>query len=73
VLKSGFRARHLVQQIMCFSRRGEQDKRPVSAFDHVKETLKLMRSSLPATTEIRQDIQTGQESAWTIRPRSISC
>jgi PAS domain S-box-containing protein len=57
VLKAGRRARDLVKQILAFSRKGEQERIPIQIGPIVKEALKLLRSSLPATIEIRQNIK----------------
>ncbi|MBW1911305.1 MAG: response regulator, partial [Deltaproteobacteria bacterium] len=57
VLKAGRRARDLVKQILAFSRKGEQERIPVQISLIVKEALKLLRSSLPTTIEIRQNIE----------------
>ena len=56
VLRSGFRARDLVKQILTISRQTEQERKPVQICPVVKEALKLLRSSLPTTVEIRQEI-----------------
>jgi len=45
-----------VKQILSFSRRSEQEKRKVKISPIIKEALKLLRASLPATIEIRQEI-----------------
>ncbi|MBD3357704.1 MAG: response regulator, partial [Chitinivibrionales bacterium] len=58
VLKAGDRAKHLVKQILAFSRQGEQELRPIRVSPVVKEALKLLRSSLPTTIEIRQQVST---------------
>ena len=50
------RAKDLVSQILSFSRQSPQEKRPLKINAIVKESLKLMRASLPATIEIRQNI-----------------
>jgi PAS domain S-box-containing protein len=57
VLKAGGRAKDLVKQILAFSRQAEQEIGPVQIKLIVKETLKLLRASLPTTIEILQDIQ----------------
>jgi PAS domain S-box-containing protein len=57
VLKAGRRARDLVKQILAFSRKGEQERIPIQIGPIVKEALKLIRSSLPTTIEIRQNIE----------------
>ncbi len=56
VLASGQRAKELVKQILAFSRKSKQALMPVKASSLIKETLKLLRSTLPSTIEIRQDI-----------------
>jgi PAS domain S-box-containing protein len=57
VLMAGNRARDLVKQIITFSRQTEQQRRPVNISPIIKETLKMLRASLPTTIEIRQDIE----------------
>ncbi len=50
------RARDLVQQILTYSRRGEQNLKPLELPFIVDETLKLLRSTIPATIEIKTAI-----------------
>jgi len=50
------RAVELVRQILAFSRPGKKDKNPVPINMVVEEALQLIRSSLPATIEIRSNI-----------------
>ena len=57
VLKAGNRARDLVKQILTFSRQTEQELKPVQIDQIVRETLKLLRASLPTTVKISQEIQ----------------
>jgi PAS domain S-box-containing protein len=56
VVAAGKRARDLVKQILTFSRRSEQELRPLLIQFVVKEALKLLRASIPASIEIREDI-----------------
>jgi PAS domain S-box-containing protein len=56
VLVASRRARELVQQILTFARKSEKEHQPVQVQLIVKEALKLLRSSLPSTIEIRQQI-----------------
>ena len=56
ILKAGKRAKDLVKQILAFSRQIKREKQPVRINLLVKETLKLLRASLPRTIEIRQHI-----------------
>lgn len=58
VLKAGNRAKDLVKQILSFSRQAELEKKPIQIQTVIKETLKLLRASLPTTIEIRQNIDT---------------
>jgi nitrogen-specific signal transduction histidine kinase/ActR/RegA family two-component response regulator len=52
VLKGAHRGRDLVKQILAFSRRGEQDKKPLVFARIVDEVLKLLRPAFPSTIEI---------------------
>ena len=54
ILKACNRSRDLVKQILTFSRQREQEKRPLSVTPIVKEAMKLLRSSIPTTINIRQ-------------------
>ena len=53
VLKSAMRARDLVKQILAFSRKTNYERTPVSLTTLMKETVQLLRASIPATIEIR--------------------
>ena len=50
------RARDLVKQILAFSRQREYDLTPIKVHLVVKEALTLIRSSIPATIDIMQNI-----------------
>ncbi len=56
ILAGGMRAKNLVQQILTFSRQSKHEKRTIELKPILKEVLKLLHSSLPATIEIRSDI-----------------
>ena len=56
-LKSAYRARDLVSQILTFSRQGETELRPVQIDPLISEALKMLRATLPASIEIRQLIE----------------
>ncbi len=60
ILNAGERAKNLVSQILAFSRQSESERKPIQLRPIVKESLKLLRASLPATIEIRQDIGTDE-------------
>jgi PAS domain S-box-containing protein len=55
-LKACNRARDLVAQILTFSRRREQQRVVTRLGPVIKEALRLLRASLPATIDIRLDI-----------------
>jgi len=57
ILKAGMRAKHLVNQILTFSRQSEQEKMPVNVKFVIKEVSELLRASLPSTVEIRQNFE----------------
>lgn len=56
VLKATYRAKDLVQQILAFSRKGEQEMKPLRIHCVVKEALKLLRATLPASIDMQQRI-----------------
>ncbi|RPH39281.1 MAG: response regulator, partial [Desulfobulbaceae bacterium] len=56
VVKAGHRARELVKQILAFSRQAETEHMPLQPAAIIKEAIKMLRSSLPSTIIIRQDI-----------------
>jgi PAS domain S-box-containing protein len=51
-LKGANRGRDLVRQILTFSRKSEQDKKPLALNQIIEEGLKLLRPMLPTTIEI---------------------
>ncbi|MEE4242728.1 MAG: ATP-binding protein, partial [Desulfopila sp.] len=57
ILQAGDRATNLVKQILTFSRRDTQENfHPLKLQYILKEVIKLLRSSFPATIELRPDI-----------------
>jgi PAS domain S-box-containing protein len=60
VLKAAYRAKDLVKQILTFSRKGEQERKPMQLIPITKEALKFLRASLPMTIEICQEINLSQ-------------
>jgi PAS domain S-box-containing protein len=56
VLTAAHRAKNLVKQILTFSRQANQELKPLKVQLAVREALKLIRSSLPTTIEINQNI-----------------
>jgi len=56
VMTSAERAKDLVQQILMFARKGDQEKKPVYIQPIIKEALKLLRATIPTSIEIKQNI-----------------
>ncbi|MBM9518993.1 PAS domain S-box protein [Desulforhopalus vacuolatus] len=56
VYNAGIRAKNLVRQILVFARKTEEEIYPLQIAPLASEVLKLMRSSIPSTIEIRSDI-----------------
>ncbi len=57
VLKAAHRAKKLVGQIVAFSRQSEHKTVPLDIIPIVKEALQLIRSSIPTTIDIQQQIK----------------
>ncbi|WP_319525478.1 ATP-binding protein [uncultured Desulfosarcina sp.] len=57
ILKASARARDLVSQILTFSRKTEVELRPMQPKTVLKEALKLLRASIPATIDIQSRIE----------------
>ena len=56
VLAAAHRAKNLVKQILDFSRQSIVDRMPLNIYPLVKESLKLLRASIPSTVTIKEDI-----------------
>lgn len=59
LLLAAGRAKDLITQILTFSRRAEHLQKPIDLKSIVKEEIKLLRATMPATIEIRQQIHDG--------------
>jgi PAS domain S-box-containing protein len=57
VYKAGKRARDLVKQILAFARQSDEEKRPIQVVTIAEEALKLIRSTIPTTIEIKQNME----------------
>jgi PAS domain S-box-containing protein len=56
LLKASQRAKDLVDQILAFSRKEEHELSPVDIEQIIRDALKLLRASLPATIDIKKHI-----------------
>jgi len=61
IFKAGGRARDLVKQILTFSRKKETTLTKFMITPTLKETIKMLRSTTPATIEITQKIETDND------------
>ncbi len=52
IMQAGIRGRELVRQMLTFSRKGEQEKKPLRLSNIVRETVSLIRGVLPTTVAI---------------------
>jgi PAS domain S-box-containing protein len=53
IMEAAIRGRELVQQMLTFSRKTEQEKKPLRVSTIVKETVKLIRATTPTTISIK--------------------
>ena len=56
ICTASLRARDVIKQILTFSRQTPQEIKPVRIIPIIKESLKFLRSSIPTTIEIHQNI-----------------
>jgi PAS domain S-box-containing protein len=57
IREAGLRGRDLVKQMLTFSRKTEQEKKPLPMADIVKESVKLLRATIPATISINVNVK----------------
>lgn len=56
VVKASIRAKELIQQILSFSRKNNEEKKPYRIQGIIMDALKFIRSSIPSSIEIRHKI-----------------
>jgi PAS domain S-box-containing protein len=64
ILKSGERGRDLVRQMLLFSRKSEKKQEILALSPLIKETFKLLRSSIPTTIEMRLILETESDAVY---------
>ncbi len=57
ITENSKRAARLIQQILTFSRKTEYQKQPIELYAIVKDALELVRSSIPAIIEIKEQLK----------------
>jgi signal transduction histidine kinase/ActR/RegA family two-component response regulator len=64
ILKSGLRGKDLVRQMLLFSRKSEKKQEVLPLSPLIKETFKLLRSSLPTTIHMRLILETESDAVY---------
>ncbi len=62
VLHAAYRQRDLVKQVLAFSRRNEQQHRPVEVTPLVREALHFLKMSLPSTIDIQEHLNAAHDT-----------
>ncbi|MHB8109942.1 MAG: hybrid sensor histidine kinase/response regulator [Syntrophorhabdaceae bacterium] len=62
VVRASNRARDLVKQILTYSRKSEYTREPVSVIAVIKETVQFLRSSIPASIEVKLGISASSDT-----------
>lgn len=64
IYMAGERARDMVKQILTFGRQRRQEKTAIKMGPILKEIIKLLRSTIPTTIEIRHDIKADVDTVF---------
>ena len=59
---AGLRAKDIVRQLLSFSRKADHELIPVKVVPVIRDALKFLRSTIPTTIDIRQNIQAKEET-----------
>jgi PAS domain S-box-containing protein len=62
IKQASLRAKNIVKQLLSFSRKTDQELQPIQIASVIKDALKFLRSTIPTTINIHQDIQTTDET-----------
>jgi len=62
--KASLRAKNIVKQLLSFSRKSDQKLQPIQIASVIKDALQFLRSTIPTTINIHQDIQTTDETIF---------
>ena len=62
VMKSAMRARDLVKQILTFSRKSSNERSPLALGPVIRETVDLLRASIPKTIDMRLSFRTASDT-----------
>ena len=64
ILKSGLRGKDLVRQLLLFSRKSEKKQEVLTLTPLIKETFKLLRSSIPTTIQMTLRLETESDAVF---------
>jgi len=64
IVKSGLRGRELAKQLLLFSRKSEKKQEVLPLTPLIKETFKLLRSSLPTTFQMKIHLETESDAVF---------
>ena len=64
IFKAGERARDMVKQILTFSRKGKGTRAAINITPILKEGLKMLRSSIPTTINIQQNLEAESDTVF---------
>ncbi len=71
VLEAGKRAKELIHQLLTIGRQLPGERKPINVVPIIKETLKLIRASIPSNISINQEV-TSEEMIVNTDPSSIN-
>ena len=54
---ASMRAKNIVRQLLTFSRKTDQELKPIKIIPIIKDSLKFLRATIPTSIDIRQDIR----------------
>lgn len=66
VLKSSTRAKEMIHQLISFSRQEESKSEVIELVDHVKESVRFLKSFLPRSIEIRERYAADKSTVWAV-------
>lgn len=59
---ASIRGKNIVRQLLSFSRKAVLERRPMQIIPIIKDSLKFLRATIPTSIDIRQDIQTTDDT-----------
>lgn len=60
IKKAGTQAKDIVQQLLSFSQKNTREFKPNNIVTTIEETINFLRSTIPSTIEVQQNIQTNE-------------